>query len=575
MSNIQEKIKAEQERIRQEQLVLIRRITERYWVNVLFEFSTVLEEYYVQTAGDLSALQQGVDGLGRLLLRIWQEKEWGKDERALEKILEKWIQRIVQQVYKGRTNLVFAQLFDLELKLNNLAVFADIDKDDSDRSQEVEYKDGQFEIVSNRQDLLQIEQKTAAKYRYEVNFYLNFGRQCVPIHCKQTGIVLRGESDMDANASFEIMAWQFATRLYLEHYGIEESFPYGSETYQREVLVEILAFLREYYQSRYGFTFAKNLEDGLIALPAIAQSIEDIARAKGMYMGPLVIWEEKVMVKKLAETLKRHPKKILAEHLTFFTATLASESSKNLNILHTPLQAKDGKITIFLRPLMGQNTWLPLAQRLVGEDNDGLEQARTTRATERLGEMLREQLFTVVTEEKLLKTNGEEYTDIDIGAFKDGHLFLFELKMTAPKERASDYLPHLENKLKKRGRKQLKRVATFLSENWPSFRYMFATDQPWEEVEKHLILLSPSFEWDRHPKFHPATKISMFELERYLRNDASFMFDENKENPVLELQNGFCPVNEQLTGQRLWELIEGDTLWHFLDEQAQTSTSEL
>ena len=557
-----EQIQLEQEQTLQEQVDLIHRIPERYWVNVLFELSTVLEKYYVETKGDLSALQTGTIALGQLLLRIRQEKKWGRDERTLEEVHEKWIHRIVKQAYKGRKQLVFAQLFDLELQISRLAYLADIDE--NDQSREVKYKEGRFEVVTTKEDLLTIEQKTSAKYHFEINFYLRLGEEVATHYIRQKGIVLRGKNEEDANASFSIMTWQFATRAYLEHYGIEEEFTHKKKTYKREILVEILAFFLSYYQSRYGITFANNINKGLATLPAVMQSMKDLARVTDQLIGPVVLLAQDDLFARLEVVLERYSTRCIRHHLTFFSTSIPN-LKEAINLHHRPLLRQDDRVAIFLRPLMGQNTWIPLVQRLVGQGNDDQEQERTTRATQRLGEMLRAQGFTVIIEKKILKPNGDLLTDIDLGAFKDDHLFLFELKMTAPKSQALEYKRHLENKLKTRGKKQLQKSLDYMHHHWLQFRHDFATELPWGKVEKHLILLSPSFEWDRHPKLHPATKISMFELERYLKNDALFMFDDDKAEQVPELQSGFYPKGEYLSGSRLWELTEGDALWRFID----------
>ena len=114
--------------------------------------------------------------------------------------------------------------------------------------------------------------------------------------------------------------------------------------------------------------------------------------------------------------------------------------------------------------------------------------------------------------------------------------------------------------------KQLDKVLNFLSNNWEDFRAELDSELAWKSVIVHRIILSSTFEADRSSKFldKGLWKISMFELERYLQNDAALMFNVDSDQPIPTLQDGFYPKGEQLSGQRLWELIEEGILWKFL-----------
>lgn len=542
---------------------LIEKYPARYYFDLLFDLATIFEEFYVDQHDDRGRLQEGSVALANLSFAILLQKQFIEDKRVVDKIQNKWYAKIQKQAKKsGRQNNTLTELLHTSLALSELDEYEDIEKNDSSRKLRLQDTGLQVEVLY--QDLIDIEKVTQQKYPFEIAYYVNYGRQLAPHWIKEAKIILPGKTDLDVEASFGIISWEIATTEYLAHYGIEETFSWHGNTYQTILIVRILAFFVEYYKSRYGTSFEMNIHRDASTVPsAIYKSMEELGIETGEPLGPFVLLDQKNMVKRLHKIFRSTtPKPEIEKHLVFFTVHINKKLEK-LSLLHTPFLCQGDKTAIFLRPLMWQNPWIPIVQRLIGNKK---EEASVTIATNRLKDLFKKREFSVLADEVIYQEDGKTpLTDIDMAALKDKHLFLFQLKMTPPRSHAQLYKSHVKDALTKAYR-QNRKVFNYLSENWIEFRHKLDTDIAWNELQIHRIVLSTSFEADRSEKIKESIKISQFELERYLMNNARLLIDDDMEEIPKVLQYPFYEEGE-LTGDRLWELIESNTLWSFLDKK--------
>lgn len=562
--SVEDYINEQRELLLKRQRELIEKYPARYCFDLLFDLATVFEGFYASYDTNTYNLQQDTQALGRLIFELLDRLNFTTDKRKAKQIQEKWKKKIKKQAQDDQwgQDLPLANLLLVAVELRALEEVEDTNRDGRYK---VSITDGEPTVEVVDPMFWQEEQATARKYEFEIAFYQVLGIELASYSVREEKTILPGLTALDAELSLEIIGWEEATTAYLEHYGIEEKFKWQGQTFQRTMLIRMLALWVVYYQGRYELFFSFPITDGMTIPQAIHETMENLELMIEEPLGPLVVMEWEDLLQRLKKAFRNTVStKTLEHHLKFFVPEKNIKQA-DFSLFQTPLLRKGDKAVLFLRPLMGQNTWTPIVQRLIGNKK---ENHRIAQATKRLADLFRPHDFRVLIDEKIYDPETKRLiTDIDIAALKDGHLFLFEMKMTRPRVHAKEYRNHLKIIFGK-ACEQLDDVVAFLSTNWEDFRSSLGSTMSWEEIKVHRIILSSSFEADRSKKLlkKGLWKISMFELERYLRNDAALMFDVGEEESVQELQGGFYSIDEHLSGQRLWELIEGNVLWTFLEK---------
>jgi hypothetical protein len=554
-----------QNRIRQRQRQITTTLEEHYAFDFLFLLAVLFEDFYEQSPDDFNFLQQSTAGLGQLTGQVFQNKKWKYDAEDTEQKQVRMLARLYHIAQEPSQLASLSRLLKLEGYFSQLATLKDINAYDHS-CKLMQTADGRIVTLLVNETGLQREAKTLLKYKFVKTYYTFSGMMMVERRIREELFLSRGRDEVDRYAYRQILAQEIAVQEYLDHYGIESEFSWHGTELDSSLLSHILSFFTYYFQARYGEAWHQEQSEMTVPQKVLKVNMDLVEKGARELLGPLYLCTFENMLTRLCECLPPHVEEdVLRAHLAFFIHKL-ERPEEVIDLAQTPLLQYEDHIAIFVRPLMLQNAWYPLVQRLVGNPEDREEKKRVERAAFRLGDLFKERGFKVIVEEPIKKAESkEDKTDIDLAAFKDSHLFLFQLKMTALKPRARDYKSHLENALKKAYR-QNRKVYQHLAEHWAIYRSRLGTHKTWEQVEVHQLVISTSLEGDRRPIFGDSLKISQFELERYLKNDAYLMADDDTMKIPFALQTPFYE-NGNLTGPRLWELIEQDTLWSFLDER--------
>ncbi|MCB9285071.1 MAG: hypothetical protein H6563_13425 [Lewinellaceae bacterium] len=553
------------QKIEEKQDQIIQDLPTLFLIDLLFDLSVIYEDYYAQNRnGSPGALQTGTDALGRVVNKLVRFGDFKQERRDVEQVQLECFQNLVSLAGNNSQSEKLANLLKLELQLLELESLQQTDK--FDRSCEVKlHPDGKLSTTIVHQEGFKYEITTEWKYKYQISFFWNTGEKIVDYQLKNGKVILPSTNDHDANSAIGILSWEYATKAYLEQYGIEETFTYQRQQYDTGLLSQVLAFLIVYPQSRYGVSFEEHLESGNTPKVVLETILQGIDRYED-FTGPLFLETWPDMVIRMNEVFPKVPKEKMERHLAFFTATIRTEKEA-IDLFQTPLLRMGNIVAIFCRPLMLQNPWLPLIRRLIGNPGDKYENARSSRAVETLSCLFEAHGFQTIVEYEIPKANSNQPdTDIDLAAFDGDHLFLFQHKMTAPKATWSEYKSHIDDALKEANR-QNRKAYSYLESNWSSFREKWRTELDWEQINVHRIILSTSYEADRRVFSEESIKISQFELERYLRNDPFFLIDEDQWEITNEHNLGFYPQEARLSGGNLWKLIQENRLWSFLDKQ--------
>jgi hypothetical protein len=564
---IEEYIEKLQSTIDEKQLAIIDSLEGEYALDVLFEFAIIYESYFLEYYDRNSGmLQLSTFSLAHLLRKIFKrQKKWSRELDDVEQIHVRIVMRLLQNIEKStEETIIWALLYyeSLRAELDNIKDIL------YDRSCKVTITpDGKLSVENINEAGLRNELKTQLKYPFQTSYY-NFSAQVRVEEMINVGLFKpQGGNEMARNASEPIKAQEIATRAFLDHYGIEEEFIWRGEHYQASLLVRLLSSLIYSFQSSYGQLFAQQGKKLPFRQKIFDTIIDFINKGVEEIPGPLFLCALSSFYDRTINNFSEIEAEILRKHIDFFRYKLGKNPDE-LQLAQTPLLQIGNYLAIFVRPLMLQNAWFPLVQKLIGNPGDKGESGRSMRAANRLGSLFKDRGFHTLVEENILKKEGKDVkTDIDIAAFKDNHLFLLQLKMTRPKLFGSEYKSHLEDALKVAYR-QNRKVCNHLEANWSMFKRKLGTTSEWKEITKHLIVVSTSFEGDRRAIFKESLKISQFELERYLLNDAYLMLDEDKMEIPDALKKPFYS-KKGLTGKRLWELIESDALWSFLNKKVE------
>lgn len=560
---VSQEIERLKESLLQKQQTLIGQLGYSDLLQLLFDLAIIFEDYSYQNRH--RTFDSAIICLGKLILNVIKFRPpIDVGEGDLEEIQVALLSVLLAKKDKKSVSPKLEKLFRVYLDVESLEELQQIDK--YDRSCNVMYKgNNEFRTQLAHLEGRQYDIKVGLKYQYQIDFYYNKASIIAEQQIKTGQLELLGKNELDREASLVQCIQKIAALEILLHYGIESEFTIESITYKKELLLEILSLLITYPQSRYGLGFEQNADKLGIIQAVLQTNIEFIQRGGREMPGPLLICTWRDLEERMISVFgERYSEDDICAHIKFFTIFL-NHGTEELAIYKTPILRLDDHAFIFVRPLMLQNSWITLLKKLLGQTGKVDEQMRAKRSTQRLATLFRESGFNVVTDHvlKLPMSKGKSETDIDLGAIKGKYLFLLQIKMTGPRATYKSIQSFIENSLKEAG-KQNKRVMAFLPKNWKEEREIFETDLPWEELIKIPLVVSTIFDRDRQ-EFSGSLKISQFELERYLENDAYFLFNNDQE---LSGQNHRFYEGE-LSGAKLHRLIQEEKLWQFLDPIVQ------
>lgn len=535
----------------------------------LFDLAVYFEEQY----GDLgpsNKLQVAGTWLSNLIKDI--SSRWKKppiaytEEEAQRKILERLLELHKTGFDKGLVEL--CQTYESLEYLKDLEQIRKYDEN----CEVMEYAEGCFRtlIKEGRFEHFQQYIKDGLKIEAVTEYYTNAGREAAFEMAHNGNYVPQGANEDDQSASFEHLAEQIATMSCVEHYGIEEYFKLEGKEYSTSLLIQIISFLRVYLKSRYGHCYEEQAEETPIIERVFKVWKVNLEKDGRITPGPLFIdtWES--FKDRLNSVIENSSPEEIDQHLAL-VSTLLHDSPRDVNVFEKPLLRLGDLIVIFARPLMHQNSWLPVLLPLLKNitrhkepEGKGL---RVTRSTESLAERFRRNGFRVLGDEKLPRPENpaQSLTDVDILALKDDWLVILQIKMTHPRATLQEAASH-KKQLDKAG-EQLTQTMEFFEGNWSAFRSKLDSNKDWSELKTIPLVVSTSFEFDRD-KFSGYLKISQFELERYLENDAHFLHltpDEILEYPDRSRAFLYYQGHEKISGALLQQLIQSDALWHFLE----------
>lgn len=194
----------------------------------------------------------------------------------------------------------------------------------------------------------------------------------------------------------------------------------------------------------------------------------------------------------------------------------------------------------------------------------------------------------------------EEIGEIDCVAYKDGCLFIIEMKTTYLSEDLLRQSEFDSRKLEHKAVQQLDRVCDFYVNNFEEFKRctQLQIDLPQSEIKVYTLIVSNTFERDKTLKGFRHLKLSLFELMIILKNDLCKMLNSNlsslfpddkafgemdipfymlnkifnKNNPflaneVIDTSKTACDLYEgkPISAGKFVEIIEQDRVWSFLE----------
>ncbi len=333
-------------------------------------------------------------------------------------------------------------------------------------------------------------------------------------------------------------------------------------------MVQIIAFLSVYSSSRYGQYWEESGGESDLIKRILGVWRINLEKHGQIAPGPLYIDSWKNTVERLRRTVGEYSFEEIERHLDFFSFDLEAQNAL-LNLIEAPLLRLGNLVVFFARPLIHQNSWLPVLFPLIksnGKIRPEKAQDRTKASTVHLAQKFKKHGFSVNVDLDLVDPKTQNrVTDIDIVALKDNALVLVQVKMTHPRASLMEAKGHRTAMIK--AGEQMTLSLSFLEKNWGACKHTLGSKKDWSDLEIIPLVVSTSFEFDRE-LFSGYLKISQFELERYLENDA-FLFHLGKDWPTeqndWEKVHLLYPMGETLSGGLLKTLIESNALWLFLE----------
>lgn len=545
-------------------------------IDFLMELAILFEKRH-GTEEKLVNLQVASVTLSKLLKDAFQKITFCAPEKNLDEIQVQLL-KCLKGAYNQGINPKLEQLYNL-YEIENLCDQLEQIHLYDDHCEVDWFEEGGFKTRIKDFKGLKNYCRDGLKWEELIEFYTNKGRWTATKMVENEKLFLPGKNEDDRADAFDHVARQIGTLAYLEHYGVEEKFEFKGSTYHTSLLVQILSFLIIYTRSRYGYLWEMHGKESNIAKRILNVWQINLEQDGRETPGPLFIstWSEFVArTKKVIGEV--WPEEDIEHHLSFFSVDLESLSGY-LNILETPLLRYGDWVVFFARPLMYQNSWIsilkPLVKTIKGKQPEGA-QHRNKLSTLRLAKKFKEHEFSVLTDVDLITPGyNKPCTDVDIFALKDSCLFLIQVKMTFPGLTMKDINDHRKNALAK-GAEQTQKSLAYFKNHWRYFcqQCSLPEDLNWESLEVVPLIVSTSTEWDRNSELG-FTKISQFELERYLENDAGFLHfnaDADFIHPDGANEYLFYPKDEQVSGKKLKALIEENALWEFLEPKVDATS---
>jgi hypothetical protein len=304
-------------------------------------------------------------------------------------------------------------------------------------------------------------------------------------------------------------------------------------------------------------------------------------------------------------------KETITAALDFYILDLNNiKNHKDINLQTQPI-LKIGNLCYSIPSILGDtniasmllNKLLPNSKR-AKERNKETEQMSLT-----LAELFEQRGFLSAAEIEI-KKGKQPITDIDCAAYKDGVLFLIELKSTYLRSDLKEILDN-ENAMNKAGQ-QLQKVENYVKKHFDVIKSKLNMDRNIElkDVRLYPLIVSTSFEQD-YEFFNGYRKISLFELNIILNNEKIFLlltakhylelikkyhpnFDvnhltkaeyiedtESKKvlmatlEKITPYENSFYPIGDTCSPKYIIEAIEQDKVWDFLDDEPYPKYSYL
>ena len=240
-----------------------------------------------------------------------------------------------------------------------------------------------------------------------------------------------------------------------------------------------------------------------------------------------------------------------------------------------------------------------ILNRLLPNNKRKERNQETKEMANNLAKLFKERGF-IAAAEIDIKKGKQPITDIDCAAYKDGVLFLIELKSTYIRTDLKEALDN-ENAMNKAG-EQLEKIEDYVKENFHVIKSKLGMDWkiPLEEVQIYPLIISTSFEQD-YQYFNGYKKISLMELFIILNNEKSLLFqtdifrvgmfekyfpdfdihqltsfplDKKAIQAMAEKMDIFNPYETSLypkggncSPKYIIEAIEKDKVWDFLDDE--------
>jgi tetratricopeptide (TPR) repeat protein len=271
--------------------------------------------------------------------------------------------------------------------------------------------------------------------------------------------------------------------------------------------------------------------------------------------------------------------------------------------LQTQPILKIGDLCYSIPSILGDTNIASLVlNKLLSKNNRTAERNRETeQISKTLAKSFEQREFLSAAEIVIKNKQGRIITDIDCAAYKDGVLFLIELKSTYLRSNLKEILDN-ENAMNKAG-EQLQKVESYVKKNFQVIRSKLGMDRniQLEDVRLYPLIVSTSFEQD-YEYFNGYRKISLFELNIILNDEKNYLFstathklklikkyypdfDANRltkttDTKDIELEqilttvlkkvtsfdNSFYPVGDTCSPKYIIEAIEQDKVWDFLDD---------
>lgn len=296
----------------------------------------------------------------------------------------------------------------------------------------------------------------------------------------------------------------------------------------------------------------------------------------------------------IAESGSKEEFETFVEYFTF--NSIDKKDNENCDLFTHPfLQIGDLFVTFpFMFADLDVNKSI-LQQVIKNQNQNNERKGEVAKLEEQIAGYFKAQKFQTCSSVDIMKPEDEskKLTDMDVVAYKDGHLFLIELKTTNFKTSISEVDSYVNMNLRK-ARSQLDKIIKFKTEHYGKFKDLLASKGISLPNEKflalHTYIVDTTFECD-HECFGEHLKLSHLELRCALLNEVGRMvslkvvperYKKDLENGDISLMSNFRPTRQEekemnekfkhydlypngFSVVRFLEVINGDLIWKGLD----------